>query len=254
MQLLPRAERESPKNRPHFSPLLHSWDLNPVGKSTALLVTVAEVTVRVPWRNLLEICPQELARILLSRAPGKVVEEVYHLKQRYKSARGWWWPLYCWPLCISGDWLWRSHIHCRNLVLEVDYTIGTRHCKCAVGVCQVSASERGSKTLCSCSVSPAPSTEQSLTLCGRQGTIFKGPRSILTEQAKSKNLKLRGNNLWLAHKGWRIYDWKSVLELSKSDCLYLMKSMVLIIQTMIPMHQCLLVVVIWNCISNLCTS
>ena len=60
-----------------------------MGKSTALLVTVTEVTVRVPWGTLLEICPQELARILLSRAPGKVVEEVYHLKQWDKSARGW---------------------------------------------------------------------------------------------------------------------------------------------------------------------
>lgn len=195
-QLLPRAEIESPRNRPASALLLYSWDLNPMGKGTALTGCQSpnDLIVMVLWGNLLEICPQELARVLPSRALGKVVEEVSPVKQCYKSAWRWWWRLYCCHLCTCGGWLWRSYTRCRSRPSE----------RLRTGTQSPFRLQRLSSSL----------YWQSLTPCSWQWKIFKGPRSILTEQAKRMNLELRGNNLWRVHRDGEFMIWKSVLGLS----------------------------------------
>lgn len=88
---------------------------------------------------------------------------------------------------------------------------------------------------------------QWLTLYSWQWKIFKGLRFVFTEQSKRKNLELRGKSWWLA-QGMENSWLEIYVSTWESNCLNLIQSIGLMIQTVMSMYQCFLVIVHCNCI------
>lgn len=210
--LLPRAEIESPRNRPHSEIfLLHSWDLKPMGKGTALtgcqrspcVGTMGKFTGNLPsgtgWNSVLE-----------------------------GSGESCWGSVSCeamLPICLRVV-MGTPGLPAAIFVLP---ETGFGEALHPAGGCPASASDPGSKALYSYSVSLAPSMDKVWHCVIYSGKYLRGPDPFSQSKQKRKNLEIRGY-LWCIHR--EANSWlKSMLGLSKSDCLNLMQSIGLIISS-----------------------
>lgn len=120
------------------------------------------------WWNLLEISPLELARNLSFKVSGKAVHrEVSPQKQLTAKL----------PLGVPG----KAARCCWQL--------------CTAGAYPAAEPEPGSKTVSSCSVFPAPSTEKLNIVPVNAEKLLERLRAIFTEHGKRVDLELRGNML-----------------------------------------------------------